>query len=168
MLRKPIFPGVFMCAMLGRYEGRHREDVCPMQQSHSAGWLNQAGNRWHVVLGFFLVAVSLSSSVSADSPANSNAPNTIVRFEIQRGTNSLGRMDVELFDRDKPETVRNFLLYTYSGAYSNTFVHRCVPGFVLQGGGFSVTNPMGTDRFSAYLEVTNLGRLTNEFLVGPR
>jgi len=100
--------------------------------------------------------------------ADPNDTNTIVRFEIQRGTNSLGRMDVELFDQDKPETVRNFLLYTYSGAYSNTFLHRCVPGFVVQGGGFSVTNPLGTNRFSAFLEVTNFGRLTNEFLVGPR
>lgn len=100
-------------------------------------------------------------------PGDSNAPNTVVRFQIQRGTNALGVMDVELFDHDKPETVRNFLLYVRSGAYSNSFLHRCVPGFVVQGGGFSVTNAMGASRFSDALAVTNLGRLTNEFLVGP-
>ena len=119
--------------------------------------------------GFFLVFSTMVLGFGTSrTVADSNDTNTIVRFEIQRGTNSLGRMDVELFDQDKPETVRNFLLYTYSGAYSNTFLHRCAPGFVVQGGGFSVTNPLGTNRFSAFLEVTNFGRLTNEFLVGPR
>ncbi|PYK97186.1 MAG: hypothetical protein DME19_17140 [Verrucomicrobia bacterium] len=77
-------------------------------------------------------------------------------------------MDVELFDNDKPETVRNFLLYVRSGAYSNSFLHRCVPGFVVQGGGFSVSDPLSSNPFSAYLEVTKYGRLANEFLVGPR
>lgn len=78
-------------------------------------------------------------------------------------------MDVELLGQEKPETVRNFLLYVRSGGYStNLFLHRCVPGFVVQGGGYSVTNPASADRFSTYLQTTNLGRLTNEFLVGTR
>jgi cyclophilin family peptidyl-prolyl cis-trans isomerase len=94
--------------------------------------------------------------------------NTVVRIEVDRGTNRLGSVDVELFDHDKPETVRNFLLYARSGAYSNMFLHRAVPGFVIQGGGFSVTNPLSSATFSSFLEVTNYGRLTNEFAVGPR
>src|SRR6267378_1855008 len=88
------------------------------------------------------------------------ASNTVVRFEIQRGTNALGVIDVELFDNEKPETVRNFLLYIRSGAYSNSFLHRCVPGFAVQGGGFSVADPLETNSFSTYLAVTNYGRLT--------
>jgi cyclophilin family peptidyl-prolyl cis-trans isomerase len=95
-------------------------------------------------------------------------PNTIVRFEFVRGTNALGVADVELFDFEKPETVRNFLLYVRSGAYTNMFLHRLVPGFVLQGGGFAVTNPASADRFSNFLSVTNYGQLTNEYDVGPR
>lgn len=96
------------------------------------------------------------------------AENTIVRCEIQRGTNALGTMDIELFDTDKPETVRNFLLYVRSGAYSNTFFHRCVPGFVVQGGGYTVTNLLSGNSFSSYQEVTNYGRLMNEFSTGPK
>jgi len=92
----------------------------------------------------------------------------VVRIEIDRGTNRLGTVDVELFDQDKPETVRNFLLYTRSGAYSNMFLHRCVPGFIVQGGGFAITNPLSSTIFSSSLAVTNLGRLTNEFAIGPR
>ena len=94
------------------------------------------------------------------------AENTVVRFDIQRGTNALGAVDVELFDSEKPETVRNFLLYVRSGAYSNTFFHRCVPGFVVQGGGFMVTNLTSGSSFASYREVTNYGRLKNEFSTG--
>ena len=94
--------------------------------------------------------------------------NTIVRFEFQRGTNAFGIADVELFDQEKPETVRNFLLHIRSGAYTNSFLHRCVPGFIVQGGGFSVTNPTSSSQFSTNFAVTNYGRLTNEFLVGTR
>ena len=114
-----------------------------------------------LVLGIALQGVPLLAD--GTSPTNS-----IVRFEFQRGTNALGIADVELFDPEKPETVRNFLLYVRSGAYTNSFLHRCVPGFIVQGGGFSVTNPLSSDRFSTYSTVTNYGRLTNEFLVGTR
>src|SRR3954469_14805373 len=67
-----------------------------------------------------ILALSLHSHFS-DARAQSSG-NTIVHFEIQRGTNNLlGTFDVELFDQDKPETVRNFLLYVRSGAYTNSF-----------------------------------------------
>ena len=75
---------------------------------------------------------------------------------------------MELYDAEKPQTVQNFLLYTRSGAYSNLFLHRCLPGFAVQGGGFAISNPQGSNLFSGYQEVTNYGRLTNEFLVGAR
>src|SRR5207237_5792714 len=119
----------------------------------------------------FLASLLLLAAGPATMPASGSettVTNTIVRFQIQRGTNALGAMDVELFDQDKPQTVANFLLYVRSGAYSNSFLHRCLPGFIVQGGGFSVTNPLGMQQFSSFSEVTNYGRLTNEFLVGPR
>jgi len=111
------------------------------------------------------VGIRLPPLPVAASPAPSN---TVVRFEVVRGTNSLGTMDVELFDQEKPETVRNFLLYIRSGAYSNSFIHRAVPGFAVQGGGFTVTNTTGTNLFSGYDAITEFGRVTNEFLVGAR
>ena len=124
---------------------------------------------WRYVLVILAVSLALlPPTLLAAATGSADGSNTIVRVEVQQGTNLLGRMDVELFDHDKPETVRNFLLYLQSGAYSNMFLHRCVPGFIVQGGGFAVTNPTGTAQFSRYLEVTNYGSLTNEYLVGPR
>jgi len=117
-------------------------------------------------LNWLLLALGLSLFSTPLLADETNQPNTIVRFEFQRGTNALGIADVELFDQDKPETVRNFLLYVRSGAYTNSFLHRCVPGFIVQGGGFSVTNPTSSSQFSAYSTVTNYGLLTNEYSVG--
>ena len=48
-----------------------------------------------------------------------------------------GEVEIELFDEDAPATVANFLNYVNDGSYANSFIHRSVPGFVIQGGGFS-------------------------------
>ena len=51
----------------------------------------------------------------------------------------LGDFDVELFDEETPITVANFVGIVNRGDYDNTFFHRSVPGFIVQGGGFQAT-----------------------------
>lgn len=72
---------------------------------------------------------------------------------------TFGDIEVELYDQDKPVTVQNFIRYVQSGRYANEFSHRLIPGFVLQGGGYTLTNnvinPVPTDP-----------PITNEFGVG--
>jgi cyclophilin family peptidyl-prolyl cis-trans isomerase len=58
--------------------------------------------------------------------------NRIVRFLGNGGE----EFDLELFGAKAPLTVRNFLNYVESGRYNATIIHRSVPGFVIQGGGF--------------------------------
>jgi cyclophilin family peptidyl-prolyl cis-trans isomerase len=63
-----------------------------------------------------------------------------------RMTTVLGNIDVALFGQQKPITVANFLKYVDQGRYfitdpttnqvASSFVHRSVPGFLIQGGGF--------------------------------
>jgi peptidyl-prolyl cis-trans isomerase A (cyclophilin A) len=77
-----------------------------------------------------------------------------------------GDIDVELYDQDKPVTVQNFLRYVKTGAYRDTFFHRCVPGFVVQGGGFYVTNRTDAQPFTNVFAVPNFGPIPNEFGVG--
>ncbi|MGI9627034.1 MAG: peptidylprolyl isomerase [Longimicrobiales bacterium] len=48
----------------------------------------------------------------------------------------LGNFNVELFDTLRPVSVSNFLNYVNDGDYTDSIVHRSVPGFVIQGGGF--------------------------------
>ncbi|MCP3869985.1 MAG: hypothetical protein GY703_18205 [Gammaproteobacteria bacterium] len=49
---------------------------------------------------------------------------------------TLGKIPIELFDADTPLTVANFLGYVADGDYTDSFFHRSMPGFVIQGGGF--------------------------------
>jgi cyclophilin family peptidyl-prolyl cis-trans isomerase len=53
---------------------------------------------------------------------------------------TLGNIDIELYDTATPRTVANFLAYLNSGAYNNSFFHRSVPGFIIQGGGYTWDN----------------------------
>lgn len=51
---------------------------------------------------------------------------------------TLGTLDIELYDDQAPKTVMNFLRYAGRGDYTtNGFIHRSVPGFVVQGGGYT-------------------------------
>lgn len=71
--------------------------------------------------------VCLSTSCIIAQPALA----TIVQFQTV-----LGDFSVNLYDKGTPKTVENFLAYVRAGAYTNTFIHRSAPGFVVQGGGF--------------------------------
>lgn len=50
---------------------------------------------------------------------------------------SLGSIGIELYPDKAPQTVKNFLEYVKSDFYKGTVFHRVIPGFMIQGGGFS-------------------------------
>ena len=49
---------------------------------------------------------------------------------------SKGDIKLELFEKEAPETVKNFLSYIKDGFYKDTIFHRVIPGLMIQGGGF--------------------------------
>ena len=50
---------------------------------------------------------------------------------------SMGEMTVKLDAVKAPNTVANFIEYVEAGFYDNTIFHRVIPGFVMQGGGYT-------------------------------
>ncbi len=64
-------------------------------------------------------------------------PTEPVVDNMVRMTTSMGTIDVELFPKEAPITVENFLAYVNEGFYNGTIFHRVIPGFVIQGGGFT-------------------------------
>lgn len=56
---------------------------------------------------------------------------------------SKGMIEVQLNREKAPITVENFLAYVNSGFYNGTVFHRVMPGFMIQGGGFT---PDGTQK----------------------
>lgn len=49
----------------------------------------------------------------------------------------LGTVVIELYPKEAPLTVANFLEYVDSKFYDGTIFHRVIPGFVVQGGGMT-------------------------------
>ena len=49
----------------------------------------------------------------------------------------LGTIVIELYPKEAPITVANFLEYVDSKFYDGTIFHRVIPGFVVQGGGMN-------------------------------
>lgn len=62
----------------------------------------------------------------------------------------LGDIQIELLTDDAPNTVANFVNYVKNYKYYKSFMHRSVPGFVIQGGGFTFNgvNPQGIFPFA--------------------
>ena len=50
---------------------------------------------------------------------------------------SFGQVEIELNAEKAPISTKNFLEYVDSGFYDNTVFHRVIPGFMVQGGGFT-------------------------------
>jgi cyclophilin family peptidyl-prolyl cis-trans isomerase len=74
---------------------------------------------------------------------------------LVRLDSNLGTFEMELLQSNAPVTTANFLKYVSSGRYDGTIVHRSVPNFVLQAGGFAI-------RSDGITPVPIFGTITNE------
>ena len=58
-------------------------------------------------------------------------------FPVVKLETSMGNIEVELNRMRAPITSNNFLRYVLEGEYDGTIFHRVMPGFVVQGGGYT-------------------------------
>ena len=78
---------------------------------------------------FFLVA---AATLTAAFALPALAANPQVEFDT-----TAGKIRVELYPDAAPKTVANFLDYVKAGQFDGTQFHRVIPGFMIQGGGFT-------------------------------
>jgi peptidyl-prolyl cis-trans isomerase A (cyclophilin A)/peptidyl-prolyl cis-trans isomerase B (cyclophilin B) len=76
------------------------------------------------LLAAAILAVAFAGPVLAANPQ--------VEFDT-----TAGKIKVELYPDAAPKSVANFLDYVKSGQYDGTQFHRVIPGFMIQGGGFT-------------------------------
>jgi len=81
--------------------------------------------RHRLLTAILLLLCSLSAGIAA-------AANPQVEFKT-----NVGSFVVELYADKAPATVDNFLRYVNDGFYRGTMFHRVIPGFVVQGGGYT-------------------------------
>ena len=108
-----------------------------------------APTRWRAGL---VAGLSAMVGLTLGSPANC----TVVRFSTV-----LGNVDVRLYDTATPISGANFLGYVNRGDYNNVMIHRSIPGFVIQGGGWKFD---GTSQVEPqnYPQVTSQAPILNE------
>ncbi len=80
------------------------------------------------VYKLLILLIAAQSAAAADQ----TAANPRVALETSKG-----RIVIELFPREAPAAVKNFLSYVDAGFYDGTVFHRVIPGFMIQGGGLT-------------------------------
>jgi cyclophilin family peptidyl-prolyl cis-trans isomerase len=81
-----------------------------------------------------LVLVCSVAVLTAWTGCKSDAPAANPRVLIKTGK---GDIEVELFAKEAPATVSNFLGYVEARHYDGTIFHRVIADFMIQGGGFT-------------------------------
>jgi peptidyl-prolyl cis-trans isomerase B (cyclophilin B) len=79
-----------------------------------------------------VIAMAAMAVVLSLGPAQAERSDVLVKLTTSKG-------DIVLeFEPDRaPKTVQNFLGYVDQGFYDGTIFHRVIPGFMIQGGGFT-------------------------------
>ncbi len=93
------------------------------------------------VLSFFLIAMFLGTTLISIGDmlwgGNKNMDTIVVL------TTSMGNIEIKLATKEAPVTTENFLSYIEDDYFDGTIFHRVIPGFMIQGGGFT---PDGTEK----------------------
>jgi peptidyl-prolyl cis-trans isomerase B (cyclophilin B) len=76
------------------------------------------------LISIMIVLVLTFTAIAGDNP------------KIEMDT-TRGKIVLELYADKAPKTVKNFLAYLDAGFYDSTIFHRVIPGFMIQGGGFT-------------------------------
>jgi peptidyl-prolyl cis-trans isomerase A (cyclophilin A) len=89
-----------------------------------------------------VLAIGLMGAVCAHA--------TTVQFQTV-----MGDFEVNLFDKTTPKTVENFLKYVEEGAFEETIIHRSVPDFIVQGGGYNYPGTLPLKAVTSHPAVVN-------------
>jgi cyclophilin family peptidyl-prolyl cis-trans isomerase len=79
-----------------------------------------------------LILLAVLATALTPLAAQAQGQNPVVVMETNHGT-----IKIELYAKEAPITVKNFLDYVDAKHYDGTIFHRIIPDFMIQGGGFT-------------------------------
>lgn len=97
-----------------------------------------------------------AAAATVDLGAHFNDPDVT---DASRLVFNMGTVDFLYYPQAAPATVTNFKGYISRGDFVNTIIHRSVPGFVIQGGGYRAET--GTPGITRQAPVVNEPEITN-------
>ena len=86
----------------------------------------------HVLLMLLSLLLPAGTTLAQSSSQSADEPLPKVRM-----VTSEGALELQLRPDVAPATVANFLEYARAGFFDGTIFHRVIPGFMIQGGGFT-------------------------------
>ena len=95
-----------------------------------------------------LIAVLIFSSSVAMAQTDTDNPQVTIHT-------SKGDIRLELYSKESPISVENFLQYAKDGFYEGTIFHRVISHFMIQGGGMTVNMERKTTREQIVNEADN-------------
>jgi len=87
--------------------------------------------------GLLAAAVMVCGCSETEKTPTAEKKTTIPTSNIVKLETSMGNIVIELDEQITPVTVKNFLGYVEAGFYDGVIFHRVIPGFMIQGGGFT-------------------------------
>ena len=100
-----------------------------------------------------LMVIMMTAALGVFAQETKPAPSGKVKVTIET---SKGNIELELDGEKAPISVKNFVDYAKSGYYAGTIFHRCIPGFMIQGGGFTADmSPKAGDKTPIQNEAKN-------------
>jgi peptidyl-prolyl cis-trans isomerase B (cyclophilin B) len=77
-----------------------------------------------------LIGIAVLAVVRPGLASEGSSPKVLLKT-------NMGNIVIELDPQKAPKTVENFLSYVRAGFYEGTLFHRVIPGFMVQGGGYT-------------------------------
>lgn len=126
-----------------------------------------------------LTVVAVAMVVPASAEEKKDKKNPVVVLQT-----SMGDMEIELYEKEAPITVQNFLWYVENGFYDGLIFHRVMDGFMIQGGAFTpdmkrkqgndpieneATNGLSNEHYTVAMARTDdINSATSQFFINDR
>ena len=91
-----------------------------------------------LILAVIMLTLILSSNILSQKKETKEMSDSITVAVIKT---NMGTIEIELFEKQTPKTVENFVGLAEKGYYKGVIFHRVIDGFMIQGG-----DPTGTGR----------------------
>ena len=131
--------------MRGYFGDWQAQNITSVLHEKRGGFSNQTKTMYALAKKIEALGVRIITGVEVKGFNAMNGADAIRSVETDKGT-----IELELFEQDAPNTVKNFVDLISKGFYDGLTFHRCIPGFMIQGGDF--TNGDGTGVESIYGE----------------
>ena len=149
------------------FTNENNKEIHTFTANESVSWSINGGEKSLFTIDYDTGKLSFKDAPDYESIQKLNG--TTLKFTTNYSTQSVDKtFFVEVYNdqndsnKTTPITANNFLKYVNDSSYDQTLIHRLVPNFVIQGGGYTWPTPSSNEEGGYPLRVKSKGEITNE------